>query len=178
MSSITIATPYEYNGLLYVSSGYVGSIAKPIYAIRPGAKRDISLKKNETSNEWIAWCQRTAAPYNPSTLAYKDRIYILKDRGFVACYNPRDGKMIYERRRIPAGGGFTSSPWAYDGKIFCLNEDGVTIVAQAGDEFEILNRNRLAEDDMCMATPAIAGNRLLIRTSARLYCIANPSDSR
>ena len=63
------------------------------------------------------------------------------------------------------------SPWAYDGKIFCLNEDGVTYVLAAGDQFELLHTNALAEDDMCMATPAIAGDRLLIRTSSRLYCI-------
>ncbi len=60
-------------------------------------------------------------------------------------------------------------------KIFCLNEDGVTFVMQAGREFKILHTNTLAEDDMCMATPAIVGDRLLIRSSARLYCIQNDS---
>ena len=66
---------------------------------------------------------------------------------------------------------FTSSPWGYNGKVFCLNEDGITFVLNAGDEFEVLHENSLAEDDMCMATPAMAGDRLLIRTAARLYCI-------
>jgi hypothetical protein len=42
---------------------------------------------------------------------------------------------------------------------------------KSGDELEILHKNTLAEDDMAMATPAIVGNRLLIRTSARIYCI-------
>jgi outer membrane protein assembly factor BamB len=50
MSSITIATPYEHKGLLYISSGYVLDQTKPIYAIRPGATGDISLKDGETSN--------------------------------------------------------------------------------------------------------------------------------
>ena len=74
-------------------------------------------------------------------------------------------------QRLPNGRAFTSSPWAYGGKVFCLNEDGETIVLKAGDQFEVLHTNELAEDDMCMATPAIAGDRLLIRTSARLYCV-------
>jgi hypothetical protein len=55
--------------------------------------------------------------------------------------------------------------------VFCLNEDGVTFVVKAGDQFELLHTNTLAEDDMGMATPAIVGDRLLIRTAARMYCI-------
>jgi outer membrane protein assembly factor BamB len=55
--------------------------------------------------------------------------------------------------------------------VFCLNEDGVCYVLRAGDTFELLHTNTLADDDMCMATPAVAGGRLLIRTAARLYCL-------
>ena len=55
--------------------------------------------------------------------------------------------------------------------MFCLNEDGVTFVVAAGDKFELLRTNKLAGDDMCLATPAMVGDRLLIRTSARIYCI-------
>ncbi|MEE2937749.1 MAG: PQQ-binding-like beta-propeller repeat protein, partial [Planctomycetota bacterium] len=171
MSSITIATPYQYDGLLYVSSGYVGDPSRPLYAIRPGAKGDISLQDEQTSNEWIAWSQPTGAPYNPSTITYDGIVYVLYDFGFMMAYKADDGSEVYSKKRIPKGRAFTASPWAYDGKIFCLNEDGLTIVIQAGDEFKVLETNTLAEDDMGMATPAIVGNRLLIRTSARIYCI-------
>lgn len=171
MSSITIATPYEDDGLLYLSSGYVNDRQRPIYAIRPAASGDISLKSGETSNDFIAWCQPTAAPYNPTTLVYDGRMYVLYDRGLVACFDARDGKEIFGVQRLPNGRAFTASPWAYDGKVFCLNEDGITFVLKAGDEFDLLHTNVLEEDDMGMATPAIAGDRLLIRTSARLYCI-------
>ena len=63
--------------------------------------------------------------------------------------------------------------WAYNGKIFCINEDGVTCVLKAGDKLELLGKNPLAEDDMGMASPAIVGDKLLIRTSTRIYCIMN-----
>jgi outer membrane protein assembly factor BamB len=171
MSAITIATPYAADGLLYVTSGYVGSRLRPIYAIRPGASGEISLPEGERSNRHIAWCDWRAGPYNPSTLVQDGRLYVLYDRGLFGCYDARTGTPRYERERIPDGGAYTASPWAAGGKIFCLNEDGVTSVFRAGDRFERLHTNTLAEDDMCMATPAIAGDRLLIRTAARVYCI-------
>jgi outer membrane protein assembly factor BamB len=172
MSSITIATPFAADGLLYISSGYVMDPMKPIYAIRPGASGDITLAEEQTSNNWIAWSDKSAAPYNPSTLVYRDRLYVLYDRGLFQCFDARTGMAAYDKQRLPEGRAFTSSPWACDDKIFCLSEDGETFVIKAGDQFEILHTNRLEADDMCMATPALAGNRLLIRTSARLYCIA------
>ena len=144
---------------------------KPIYAIRPGASGDISLKDSETSNQFIAWSQPKAAPYNPTTLIYEDRLHVLYDRGLVSCFNPMDGKEIYGPVRLPKGGAFTSSPWAYDGKVFYLNEDGVTHVIKSSDQLDVVHTNKLEEDDMCMATPAIVGDKLLIRTAARIYCI-------
>ena len=171
MSVITIATPYEASGLLYISSGYVGDKRRPLYAIRPGAAGDITLAEDTQSNEWIAWSHPQAAPYNPTTLVYRGRLYVLFDGGFLSCFDARDGSEVFARTRIPKARAFTTSPWAYDGKVFCLNEDGVTFVLGTGDELEVLHKNTLADDDMGMATPAIAGDRLLIRTSARLYCI-------
>lgn len=171
MSSITIATPYQHNDLLIISSGYVGDPSRPLYAIRPGAKGDISLVDDENANEYIAWSHPTIAPYNPSTIAYQGVLYVLHDRGLMAAYDAKTGEEIYSKQRIPKGRSFTSSPWAYDGKLFCLNEDGETFVIRAGREFELLHINTLEDDDMGMATPALVDNHLLIRTAARLYCI-------
>ena len=170
-SSITIATPYARHGLLYVSSGYVMDRKRPLMALRPGAHGDISLKADQQSNEFVAWCQKQGGPYNPTTLVYRDLLYVLLDRGFLSCYDARTGEEVYSKKRLPNGKAFTSSPWASDGKIYCLNEDGLTFVIRAGREYKLLYKNALGEDDMCMATPAIVGNRLLVRTSARLYCV-------
>jgi outer membrane protein assembly factor BamB len=174
MSSITIATPFEANGLLFVSSGYVMDQKRPVYAIKPGAKGDISLTEGRTSNEFIAWSQPKGAPYNPSTLVEDNRLYVLYDRGLIGCFDARYGQELYSPQRLPDGRAFTSSPWAAGGKVFCLNEDGVTFVLKAGDTFELLHTNALADDDMGMATPAIVGDRLVIRTAARVYCIQSP----
>ena len=171
MSSITIATPYASHGFLFVTSGYVGDKVRPIYAIKPGASGDISLDDEATSNEFIAWSLPQAAPYNPSTLVSNGRMFVLYDRGLIACYDAKTGDELFGQKRLPNGRAFTSSPWAMSGKIYCLNEDGVTYVLKDSDQFEVLHTNRLADDDMGMATPAIAGDRLLIRTAARIYCI-------
>lgn len=171
MSSITIATPYAADGLLFVSSGYVGDRLRPVYAIRPGASGDISLQNGATSNQHIVWSNPAAGPYNPSTLAIDGRLYVLFDRGLLSCHDAKTGALHYEKERLPNGLHFTASPWTVNGKIFCLNEDGVTFVLRAGDKFEVLHTNPLADDDMCMATPALAGDRLVIRTSARIYCM-------
>jgi outer membrane protein assembly factor BamB len=171
MSSITIGTPYADGGLLYVTSGFIIDQSRPVYAIRPGGQDDISLAPGQTNNAGIAWCQPQAAPYNPSTLVYDGRLYVLHDLGLVSAYDARTGKLLYDRQKLPGGLRFTASPWACNGRVFCLNEDGVTFVLQGGDRFELLHTNKLAEDDMCLATPALAGDRLLIRSAARLYCI-------
>ena len=174
MSSITIATPYEAQGLLIVSSGYVGDQQRPIYAIKPGATGDISLPEGETSSAYVAWSQPKAGPYNPTTLVHHGRLYVLYDRGLFACYDAATGREIYSQQRLPNGRAFTTSPWAIGDKIFCLNEDGVTYVIQEGDEFKVLHTNTLEEDDMGMATPALISGKQLLRTAKRLYCIGKP----
>ena len=170
MSVITIPTPFAAHGLLYVTSGYVADQRKPLFAIRPGAAGDISLEADQTGNEYIAWCQKKAGPYNPSPIVYGDYLYVLYDMGLLACYHAKTGEEIYGKRRIdPEARAFTASPWAYDGKIFCLSEDGDTFVIRAGPEFELLGKNSLGE--LCMATPAIVRDGLIIRTESHVFRI-------
>jgi outer membrane protein assembly factor BamB len=168
MSSIVIPTPLSRHGLLYVSSGYVMAKQQPIFAVRPGAAGDITLKEGETSNRAIAWSVAKGGPYNPSPIVYGDYLYVLYDMGMLSCYDASTGKEIYKRQRLGSN-AFTSSPWAYNGKIFCLSEDGDTFVVQAGPKFAVLRKNSLEE--MCMATPAIAQGGLLVRTLSKIYRI-------
>lgn len=171
MSGNAIPTPFAHNDLLYVCSGHVMGKAKPLVAVKPGAAGDITPDKGQDQSPFVAWRQKAAAPYQPTPVLYQDRIYVLLDTGLMACYDAASGAEIYAKTRIPNGRSFTASPWAFDGKVFCLNEDGVTFVVRASKEFELLYENKLAEDDMCLATPAPVGNKLLVRTSARLYCL-------
>jgi outer membrane protein assembly factor BamB len=174
MSTIAIPTPFARHGLLFVSSGYMPDPLRPTYAIKPGASGDISLRSGDTSNAFIAWSGPTIGPYNPTPIVAGDYLYTLFDRGLFTAHDARTGTEIYGRQRITAeASGFTSSPWAYNGKIFALSEDGDTFVLQAGPEFKLLGKNPLNE--LTLATPAVAAGSLIIRTASKLYRIGKPA---
>ena len=145
------STPFAEHGLVYISSGYPGSPRRPVFAIRPGGSGDLSLEEAESSNDYITWFQPRLGSYQTSALVYGDYYYTLLDRGFLLCYDARTGQEIYGRQRIAVGSSFAASPWAYNGKIFLLSEDGDTYVVQAGPEYTLLGTNPLNE--MAMATP-------------------------
>jgi outer membrane protein assembly factor BamB len=172
MSTFAVPSPIDVNGLLYVMSGYTASPLRPVYAIRAGATGDISLKADETSNAFIVWADRTLGTFHPSPLVYRGCLYVLHDRGFLTCSDAATGKPIYGRQRVSADAAtFTASPWAYNGKVFALSEDGDTYVIQAGPEFKVLGKNSL--DEMALATPAVARGSLIVRTASKLYRISN-----
>ena len=171
MSSIAIPQPFAQHGLLYVASGYVGDDDRPVYAIRPGAAGDITLAEGAESNDHVAWFLPQGGPYNPTPLVYGDVYYTLYDRGFLTAHDAKSGALVYDKQRLDRGAvAFTASPWAYNGKLFLLSEDGDTFVVEAGREFRLVGKSSL--DEMCMATPAIADGSLIVRTRTRLYRIS------
>jgi len=94
---------------------------------------------------------------------------VLGNAGIFDAYDFQTGREIY-RQRIPhQGSGFSASPVASDGRIYISSEDGDILVARAGEHFEMLRTNSM--DDPLMATPAIAGGLLIVRTQHTLYAI-------
>ena len=124
MTDVNIPTPLPGDGIIYVSSGYVGNDHRPVYAVLAGAEGDITLGARQRANEYIRWYEPTIASYNPSPLLYRGIYYTLHDRGFFTAHEATTGRTVYDRVRIETGATFTSSPWAYNGKIFALSEDG------------------------------------------------------
>ena len=172
MTALHAATPIAAGGLLYISSGYPTDSVRPVYAIRPGATGDITLPRDQRSNDYIVWSHPTLAGSYPSGLVTGDTYYMLLDRGIFIATEARTGQEIYGRQRIATDGGmFSASPWAYNGKIFALNEDGTTYVIQAGRKFEVIGKNPL--DEFTLATPAISDGSLFIRTATKLYRIGS-----
>ena len=170
-SAVAVPRPFTKFGLLYVTSGHVAFGENRTYVVKPGAAGDITPFDDEPKSEYLEWYS-DIAPYHPTPLIIGENLYMLFDFGFMRCFNAKTGEEVYGKKRIGGARGFSSSPVSYDGKIFCIDEDGVTFVIQAGPEFDVLHKNKLADDDMGMATPLVLGDKLLIRTSKRLYCIS------
>ncbi len=177
-SDITIPQPFSAHGLLYVTSGYVGNQHRPVYAIKPGAKGDITLEEGHKSNEYVVWYQPQAGPYNPTPLVLGDYYFTLYDQGFYTVHNAKTGEEMYftekqkeskqVKRRVARGAGaFTASPWSYNNRVFVLSEDGDTYVLDPEQGFEVVHTNSL--DEMALATPAIAQGSLFLRTRGHLY---------
>ena len=165
MAFTPIPMPFAYGGLLYIDGGR----GKPLFALRPGAAGDISLKEGQTSNEFVVWSQARAGTYLPTPVAYEGAIYALTETGILSRFDAKTGEMTYKTRIDPKASAFTTSPWAYNGRLFCLSEEGQTFVIAAGEKFQLLHVNEL--DEMALASPALVGERLLVRTESRLYSI-------
>jgi outer membrane protein assembly factor BamB len=160
-SKITAPTPVYSDDLILVASGRRPEA--PIFAIRAGASGDI------TGSQSVAWSKQQRGSYMPTPLIYDGYVYVLNNDGVFACYALADGQEIYRQRIPDAGSGFSASPVASDGKIYLSNEDGQIIVVKAGPKFELLARNDMAEP--VMATPAISGGLLIIRSQHYVWAI-------
>ena len=151
-----VPTPTSDGNLIYMSRGYRSS---PFMAIRPGGKGDVA-----TSN--VAWRVSSGAPYISSLVYYDGLIYMTGDVGVLTVSDAKTGDRVYQER---IGGVYTASPVAGDGKVYLVSEDGETIVLAAGRTPRILERNKLNARQL--ASPAIAGGRLFIRSDDAVYAI-------
>jgi outer membrane protein assembly factor BamB len=168
-AEITVPTPFLGKGLIFVCSGY--RPVQPIYAIRPGAVGDVSLKEDETANAAVAWSKSKGGPYMPTPLVYGDYLYVCANNGLLTCYEATTGKQVYAKR-LGGPGGYTASPVAADGRLYFTGEESGVRVVKAGPEFELLAVNPVGEP--CLATPAISDGLLLLRTSRHLIALQRP----
>jgi outer membrane protein assembly factor BamB len=162
------ATPVGDEERLYVGVANM-SHNRPLVAVRAGAAGDLTLKGSQTANAGVAWAARHAGPPLASPLLYRGYLYILDQKtGTLGCYEATTGKAVY-KERLGGARGFYASPWAHDGKVYCLDQDGTTYVLQAGPGFKLLRENRI--DDQFWASPAAAGGSLILRGVNAVYCI-------
>lgn len=135
-----------------------------VTAIRLGGSGDLTPTN-------VVWRMKKYFPNIPSPLVYRDVMYLMKEGGIVTSLNPATGEVLKTGRTPEALEGYFASPVAADGKIFLVSESCKVTVLKAGAQWEVLATNDL--DEECWATPAIAGNSLIIRTRASLYSFAN-----
>ena len=95
---------------------------------------------------------------------------LVKNGGMTSAYDAKDGKELWSKKRIDNPGNYYASPVAADGKVYVTGEAGAIAVLQLGKKPKVLSVNDIGES--CVATPAIADNRLFVRTVKKLYCFS------
>jgi outer membrane protein assembly factor BamB len=159
-TQVKVPSPIAAGDLVIVTGGYPPG-SRPIYAIRPDGTGELSEKA-------LAWKTDRGAPYTGTPILYEGLLYALTDNGILGAYEPATGERIYQQR-IGAGGGFSASPVAANGRLYLSSEDGDVYVVKAGRTYELLGTNRMTEP--LMATPAISGNTIFIRTLTSLVAV-------
>lgn len=168
ISGRSASTPVGDEEMVFFGTGG-GMGVGPLIAMKAGATGELTLDSATTEGSPIAWISARGGPPMASPLLYQGCLYVLDQRGgILTCYDAKTGKVHY-KERIPGATGFTASPWAADGKIYCLDGDGATFVLEAGDKFKLISKNPLGE--MCWSSPALADGSLFLRTIDHLYCI-------
>jgi len=119
----------------------------------------------------VVWRLKKSYPNIPAPLVYRDVMYLMKEGGIVTSLNPATGEVLKMGRMPEALEEYYASPVAADGKIFMVSASCKVTVLKAGAQWEVLATNDL--DEECWATPAIAGNSLIIRTRGALYAFAD-----
>jgi outer membrane protein assembly factor BamB len=171
-SGRTATTPAGNAELLFVDSydSFAGSIGV-FAAIRPGAAGDISLNGFETSNSHVAWSKLMKSFRVASPTLCRDCVYILEQfAGVVHCLDANTGKEHYRKRLPDAAAGFTASALVHADQLYCTDQRGRTHIIAAGPQLRVVAKNSLNEE-MCWASPAVSGGRILIRTTDHLYAI-------
>ena len=169
--SMPTASPLAAEGLLYVGSGSQGDANRPFLAIRPGASGDVTLADGETSNAFVVWRHPRASGYTPSALVHQGKAYLVHDTGILAVLNAKTGEQIYKVRIGGGGHTFSASPVAAGDRVYLVDENGLTFVLDGGDQYSEIARNDL--DEMALASPAIAGGAIYLRTEKGLYKIGS-----
>ena len=147
--------PVVGHGLVFCPMGSNGEL----WAVRPDGSGVLT-------QHHIAWKYKRAVPRRPSILLVDDLLYMVDDNGVAACVESKTGDEVWRKR---LGGNYSSSPIAAGGRIYFFNQDGKATIIEAARDFKVLATNEL--EDGFMASPAVSGNALYLRTRSHLYRI-------
>lgn len=148
------AMPLFGHGLLYLNTGFGKA---DLLAVRPDGEGDVTKTH-------VVWASRKAIGSKPSQLLVDDLIFNVHDGGVASCLEAQSGKELWSKR---LGRAFSASPLYADGKVYFFDEDGLATVVKAAAEYVEIAQNQL--DDGFMASPAVTGKALILRTKGAIY---------
>jgi outer membrane protein assembly factor BamB len=158
-----VAVPVFENGTAFFESGMGQG---EMVAVKADGTGDVTDTK-------VVWRLKTHVGKFSSPIVVDGLLYMAAAESFVTCVDDATGDVVWTER-IP--GNYQTSPVYGDGRIYFSNQEGTTTVLKPGRTCEVLATNTLPEG--FMASPAVSGRALFLRTKASLYRIESPSDAR
>ncbi len=152
----TAVTPLYGDGKVFVCTSDGGL---QLVAVRPDGHGDVTATH-------VAWTLAKNVPNRSSPILVDDRLYMANGQGLLSCVDIKTGKVLGTER---LGGPFWASPIFAAGRLYLFNDSGTAYVGEVGPAWKKLAENKL--DDGCMASPAVAGESLFVRTKTHLYRI-------
>ncbi|MGD0581666.1 MAG: PQQ-binding-like beta-propeller repeat protein [Bacteroidales bacterium] len=165
---IPIPTPVVGKDMIYLNSSH--GMLSPIFAVSTDAIGDITLKKDETSGQFVKWWKQRGASYMHTLLLYHDHLYNIGWNGSVSCLDPLTGKEIF-KGKLGDTKSFVASPVASDGKIYVVDEEGTVYILQDGNEFNLISETPLG--DKSMTAPSITDGMIYFRTQGSLIAVGS-----
>jgi outer membrane protein assembly factor BamB len=150
------APPQHGDGKVFLCTGDGGL---KLLAVRPDGRGDVTKTH-------IEWKYNKNVPSRTAPLLLDDKLYVVSEGGILSCVMAKTGKGAWQAR---VGGPYSASPVYAAGRLYLFGEDGRSFVGEPGKEWKTLAVNQL--DEGCMATPAVAGKALFLRTRTHLYRI-------
>jgi outer membrane protein assembly factor BamB len=124
--------------------------------------------RGDVTKTHIAWSFKRGVPLTPSPLLIGEELYLISDNGIATCLDVKTGNEYWKAR---VGGNHSASPTYADGRVYFLSEEGESAVIAPGKQFRLLARNAL--DGETLASMAVAGSSIFIRSRTHLYRLAN-----
>ena len=154
-----VASPIAVDGMIYAPTR-----VRPLLAIEVGADG----RPDDDSVLW-RYDEATGGPDVPTPVSDGEYFYMVNDKGLATCLDAKTGETVWGPERTVQG-TVSGSPLLADGKLWFVNEEGVTVVLRAGPRFEQLATNEL-DGSYTLSTPVAVGDRLYIRTGSHLWCL-------
>jgi outer membrane protein assembly factor BamB len=162
---VPVPTPLFDGGLIYITNGHGNS---PIYVVEPSATGDLTPKSNKPASG-LKWFRQTDGAYMPTPLVKDGLLYVGNDNGRLTVCDAQTGEVMY-RQRVGSGSRvYSASAVAAGGHLYYCSERGEVTVVKEGRTFQAAAQNEMRE--VIMASPALSGDRLVIRTISQVICI-------
>ena len=131
-----------------------------LWAIRVDGRGDVT-------NSHVVWKEYRSMPQRCGPILVGELLFLVNREGIASCLQAATGELVW-RKRLP--GRYSASPIVVEDRIYYFNEDAETHIIRAGRNFEVIQRNVLSPQKL-LASPAVDGNSLIVRTEGFLYRI-------